>query len=179
MEMDTLRLLPLRPDREEDIAAYRAEFLPGRPCVTDDPRRIPGLDHLEDFPTVSALLEWGGTMAGKVSWFLCVREKDGMPVGCLCLRHRLEYDDDDPEFCSHIGYSVRPSQRGKGYGREQLRLGLREAEALGLRRVRVLCVADNTASRRVILANGGVYRDTLHGEISGLDVLRYDIFPGR
>lgn len=173
--MDKLHLLPIRPELAGALAAYRAEFLPGRPRVTHDPDRVPGLDHLEDFPSVSEWLRWCAAMKGKISWFAAMRESGRAPVGCLCLRHKLEFDDDDPEFCSHIGYSIRPSERGKGYGKEQLRLGLREAKALGLERVRIICRDTNTASKGVILANGGVYVDTIRGEESGMNVERFDI----
>lgn len=173
--MEQIRLV--RPTLADTaaIAAYRAEFLPGRMQVTADPDRIPGLDHLEEYPSVADWLRWCGTMRDKTSWFLSVRCGDQQLVGCLCLRHRLEYDDDDPEFASHIGYSVRPSLQGRGYGREQLRLALQEAGKLGLSSVRLICRDINTASSRVILANGGRLVDTLHGEQSGLTVCRYDI----
>lgn len=173
--MDTLRLVPLCPGMEQAVAAYRAEFPLDRPQVTYDPEHIPGLDRLEDFASAEDWLNWCGSMAGKVSWFMAVKESDGAAVGCLCLRHKPEYDDDDPEFRSHIGYSVRPSERGKGYGRALLRLGLREARALGLASVRLVCRDTNAASRHVILQNGGVYIDTIHGEESGMNVERYDI----
>jgi predicted acetyltransferase len=42
--------------------------------------------------------------------------------------------------------------------------GLAECARLGLSRVLLTCAPDNTASRRVILANGGVSDGTVRGE---------------
>ena len=160
----------------EKIAEYRAEFPAERMQVTCDPDRIPGLDCLEAYEHIPDWLRFCESMKGKISWYMTVRESDGKIVGFLCLRHQLEYDDDDPEFCSHIGYSIRPSERGKGYAKEQLRLGLEKAKAAGLKKVRLICRDVNIGSIKTILANGGVYIDTIHGEESGLNVNRYDIF---
>lgn len=168
-------LIPPAAAYAEKIADYRAEFPVERMQATYVPERIPGMDCLEDCHSVEDWLRFCESMAGKISWYMAVRESDGRIVGFLCFRHRLEYDDDDPEFCSHIGYSIRPSERGKGYAKEQLRLGLEKARELGLEKVRLICRDINTASNKTILANGGVYVDTLHGEESGLTVNRYDI----
>ena len=83
----------------------------------------------------------------------------GLPLGFLALRLSL----NDKLFVEggHIGYSIRPSQRGKGYGKEQLRLGLAEARKQGLERVLITCDEDNEASRRTILSAGGVYENTI------------------
>ncbi len=173
--MEELRLVPVFPALTEKIVAYRAAFPRDRERVTVDPDRIPGLDYLEEYTDIPSWLRFCETMRDKITWYAAIRRQDGKMVGALCLRHRLEYDDDDPDFASHIGYSVRPDERRKGYAKEQLRLALQEAKALGLSKVRLICRDSNTGSVKTILANGGVYLDTLHGEESGLTVNRYDI----
>ena len=161
--------------RAGDIAAYRDEFPAERLRVTLDPERIPGLDYLEDYDSVPEWLAFCASMRGRITWYMALRPADGRLVGFSCLRHRLEYDDDDLDFASHIGYSIRPSERRRGYAREQLRLLLQKAGALGIDPVRVVCRDVNEGSRRTILANGGEYVDSLHGEESGLTICRYDI----
>ncbi|MBE5796062.1 MAG: GNAT family N-acetyltransferase [Clostridiales bacterium] len=173
--MDDIRLVRVSEVYADQIAAYRDAFPADRPRVTASAERIPGLDHLEGFPSVHAWLAFCRSMAGKISWFLAFREVDGRLVGCSVLRHALAYDDDDAEFASHIGYSVRPDERRRGYAKELLRLTLAEADKLGLDRVRLVCVDTNTGSRKAILANGGVYLDSIRGEESSFVVQRYDI----
>ena len=55
----------------------------------------------------------------------------------------------------HFGYSVRPTQRNKGYGKIMLRLLLERAKTMGLTRVLLTCDKTNAASARVIQGNGG------------------------
>ena len=175
MSRQEIRLVRVSPAYAEKIADYRAEFPAGRMRVTLNPDAIPGLDRLEEFDSVAQWLRHCESMEGKIDWFLSVRGADERVVGAAVLRRRLEYDDDDPEFCSHIGYSIRPNERRKGYAREQLRLVLEKAKEAGLPSVRLICRAENTGSVKTILANGGVWLDTIHGEESGLNVNRYDI----
>lgn len=56
----------------------------------------------------------------------------------------------------NIGYVVRPSARRQGAATQMLKLLLREASQIGLKRVLLTCDADNEASRRTIELNGGV-----------------------
>ena len=82
-------------------------------------------------------------------------------VGSLAIRHRLT--DHLLTTGGHIGYSVRPSARRRGVATEALRQALPHAAALGIDPALLTCDADNEASRRTILANGGVYEDTRDG----------------
>lgn len=159
----------------EAIADYRAAFPADRARVTLEPERIPGLDHLEEFPDAAAWLTFTQTMAGKITWYALRRAGEERILGMLCLRHRLEYDDDEGDFASHVGYSVRPDARRRGCASAMLTLLLPEAHRAGIDVLRLICMADNIASRRTIGRCGGIYRDTLTGEESGLTVCRYDL----
>jgi predicted acetyltransferase len=91
-----------------------------------------------------------GYVPASTYWLVC----GGRVIGTCNLRHRLTEALRD--FGGHIGYSVRPSERRKGYGTRMLKLALEEARLLGVRRALVTCAADNIASARVIENNGGV-----------------------
>lgn len=173
--MNELRLIRIDLSSARQVEEYCASFAHNRERVTYSADRIPGLDHLEEYESVSDWLRFCQSMEGKISWYLSVREPDGKIVGALCLRHSLEYDDDDPEFASHIGYSIRPDERGKGYAVKQLKLGLNCARSVGLKSVRLVCLNTNKPSMRTILSAGGVYVDSLFGEESGLTINRYDV----
>ena len=170
-----LKLVKPSAEYTKQIAEYRAEFPVDRERVTYNPSRIPGMDYLENYDNVLDWLAFYESMAEKLTWHMSVRESDSRLVGFVVFRHKLEYDDDDIEFASNFGYSIRPSERGKGYAKEQLRLGLQNAIAFGLDKVRIICRDINIGSTKTILANGGIYVDTIHGEESGLNVNRYDI----
>ena len=83
-------------------------------------------------------------------WLLSDQE---VLLGEIHIRHRLTPALE--VFGGHIGYMIRPSERGKGYGTMMLALGLEKALSLGLRRVLVTCDPANAASARVIQKNGG------------------------
>ena len=87
--------------------------------------------------------------------------RDGQAVGFLNLRLRLNnYLLNEG---GHIGYSIRPSERGKGYAKESLRQGLQVAKEKNIHRALVTCSTENPASREVILANGGQFEDVRNG----------------
>jgi len=86
--------------------------------------------------------------------YLAVRTTDGELVGMIDIRHRL--NQYLLRCGGHIGYSVRPSERRKGYAKEMLGLALVICGRLGIDHVLVTCDSHNEASERTILANGGV-----------------------
>jgi predicted acetyltransferase len=75
-------------------------------------------------------------------------------LGTLVIRHHLT--PELAEVGGHIGYHVVPAWRRQGHGTRMLAAGLVQCRRLGLERVLLTCLPENDASRRIILANGGV-----------------------
>ena len=85
----------------------------------------------------------------------------GHALGFLNLRLRL--NEGLLNYAGHIGYSIRPSERGKGYAKETLSQGLQLAKEKNIKKALVTCSVNNPASRAVILANGGIFEDARNG----------------
>jgi predicted acetyltransferase len=87
---------------------------------------------------------------------------DGVPAGYAKLRHYL--NEPLKKIGGHIGYAIRPSQRGKGYAKIILKEMLAKAKELGLEEVLMTCMQENAASKRVTRANAGILHDIEEGE---------------
>jgi predicted acetyltransferase len=108
-----------------------------------------------------------GTVPYSAFWLVAGRRLLGRSTVRHHLTSALECEG------GHVGYDIRPSQRGKGYGTLLLKLTLGEARRLGLRRVYLTCDTDNLGSAKVIEENGGVLRDTAISQMSGKQISRY------
>ena len=82
-------------------------------------------------------------------------------IGAVIIRHRLTAELR--KNGGHIGFHVVPSERRRGHAKQMLAQALDRCRALGLSNVLITCDVGNTASRRVIEANGGVLRGTQEG----------------
>ncbi|KXL52858.1 acetyltransferase (GNAT) family protein [Anaerotignum neopropionicum] len=91
--------------------------------------------------------------------FFAVRKADKKIVGMVDVRHNLEHDFL-ADFGGHIGFSVIPSERNKGYATKMLELGLDYAKTLNLEKVMVGCFSNNLPSIRTIQKCGGVLTET-------------------
>ena len=147
----------------DEIFAYRQEMLDNGDSL-DGCGPLRGADTPEAYVRACFAFENEDTCpAGYVpatQFFACV---DRRIVGMINLRHHIDHPILSV-WGGHIGYSVRPTERGKGYATEMLRRVLEVARARGLAKVLVTCVADNAASEHVILHNGGVYDHTVMTE---------------
>ena len=90
-------------------------------------------------------------------------------VGIIDLRHEL---NDFLKDCGHCGYSVRPSERRKGYATEMLRQLKNVAKDSGMKDLQLAVERSNESSVKTILKNDGVYERTFEFENQPADVYK-------
>ena len=91
------------------------------------------------------------------STYLGVREKDNYIVGMIDIRHYL--NEYLTQVGGNIGYSVRKTQRNKGYAKQMLKLALEKCKELKIKKVLITCNEDNIASEKVILSANAKFED--------------------
>lgn len=160
-------------DYADRIAAYRQEFLDRGDSmdgtgplrrIADPEEYIKACKEYEDPRTVPSHLV-------PATQFLYVRESDGRLVGMIQVRHR--FNEYLATYAGHIGYSVRPGERRKGYAKEMLRAVLPFCRQIGLDKVLITCIDGNIGSEKTIVANGGVYESTVHEPNENVDLKRF------
>jgi predicted acetyltransferase len=102
---------------------------------------------------------------------------DGEFCGSISFRWQPGTTELPPYCLGHIGYSVVPWKRNRGYATRALALLLPEAKSEGLAYVELIADAENLASRRVIERNGGQLIESFRksAEHGGKESLRYRI----
>ena len=177
LSMEQLRLMIPDISLAEEIRAYRADMLKAGSSM-DGCGSLRRHEDPADWLAFNGLLAHPDTVpAGLVpsTQYVCVN-RQGRILGMIQLRHAM--NDYLRLYAGHIGYSVRPDERRKGYAAWMLRAVLEEARARGMERVMVSCLTDNEGSRRTILASGGVYESTVHEPKENVDIQRYWIGLG-
>lgn len=153
------------------IADYRQELLEAD-CTFDGTlslKRMPDMQEYVDYVIDRANpIHETPEQNDLVTLLFCVRKSDSKILGSIQIRH--EMDEFKRLYSGHIGYSVRPSERRKGYATRILKFAVDYCRTLGIKDINISCMTDNEASRRTILANGGKYRDTVHFHSDQLDI---------
>ena len=80
---------------------------------------------------------------------------DGEFAGVIGFRWQPGTVELPPHVLGHIGFSVVPWKRRRGYATRALALLLPDARAVGLPYVELTTVPENIGSQRAIMANGG------------------------
>ncbi len=171
--MEELDLIRPTSEYASQIAEYRQEFLDAGDSM-DGCGPLRRLEDPVEYLKTSKEYEDPATVPPHLvpaTQFFLVRKSDNKLLGMLQVRHR--FNDYLEKYAGHIGYSVRPSERRKGYAKEMLRMALPYCREIGLEKVLITCIDGNIGSEKTILANGGVYESTVHEPNDNVDLKRF------
>ena len=86
--------------------------------------------------------------------YFLIRSTDDRIIGMINIR--LSLNEQLKKHGGHIGYSIRPTERGKGYNKINLYLGLKICQSYGIEKVKLDADKENPASWRTMEALGGI-----------------------
>ncbi len=141
--------------RKDDAIAYINEFLEYGSAING----TGGLNrYLDDYEGWLEKLEADYTRIPDeervpARTFFLVRESDRRIVGMINIR--LALNEKLSRYGGHIGYSIRPTERGRGYNKINLYLALKVCDRYGISSVFMDADLDNPASWRTMEAMGG------------------------
>lgn len=106
--------------------------------------------------------------------YFLIRKNDHKIVGMINIR--LTLNENLKKFGGHIGYSIRPTERGKGYNKINLYLGLKVCKEYGIKVVFMDADKENKASWKTMESLDGVLIREYYDEENAHCVVRdYEI----
>ena len=155
------KIILVKPDLSyaDEIIKYKEESLKESPIINGSA----GLDRFSSieiwFEELKKRSNEDTVPEGLVpsSTYLGVREKDNYIVGMIDIRHYL--NEYLTQVGGNIGYSVRKTERNKGYAKQMLKLALEKCKELKIKKVLITCDEDNIASEKVILSANAKLED--------------------
>ena len=169
---------------ETEISEFKKEYLEAEAKHQTDnsPIALQGCGGLECYSTFDEWMEHLNSYSDRTKfepdfplvegsqWMLADEDKHRV-LGMINLRHYL--NEKLERTSGHIGYSIRPSERQKGYGKLQLEMGLDILRQKGVERALLTCDFDNVASYKTIEACGGRLESIVYVEEFQCDTRRY------
>lgn len=170
----------IKPDifLKDDIYDFRKEMLDSK-SLMDGTGALKSMNDIEEWLLFNHRCEKEETLPEHLvtaDQYMYVRESDNKIVGMIQFRHY--FNEFLEKYGGNIGYSVRPSERRKGYAKRMLADCLNVCKSDGLDKVLITCIKGNEGSKRTILANGGVYENTIYCEPDDIYIERYWIHIG-
>ncbi|WP_374079805.1 GNAT family N-acetyltransferase [Bdellovibrio bacteriovorus] len=131
----------------------------------------PGMSHAEHLLILKNAKDRNKIPANRVPSTMLYGFVDGEIVGRLSIRHEL--NDFLKERGGHVGYSVSPRHRQKGYATEIFKQGLQYCKTLGLSKILVTCSDNNVPSWKIIEKFGGSLENRIFDTEKNEFVRRY------
>lgn len=153
--MDRLELVIPSEKYKEKINDYKDEFIKNG----DSMDGTAGLQNADTFEKwYSALIDNSNEKTVRdglvpATTYLAIRKSDSKLVGMIDIRHKL--NEYLLNFGGNIGYSIRKTERRKGFATEMLKLALEKCKDMKIDKVLITCDKDNIASAKTIINNGG------------------------
>lgn len=149
--------------RKDEAINYVKEFYENNSNLNGDSGLDKYLDNyegwLEFLSKLSNPLTVPSGYCSGYEYFL-IRKNDSKLVGLINLRYNL--NKNLLLHGGHIGYSIKVSERRKGYNKINLYLCLIKARELGLDKVLLTAYDDNIGSVKTILDAGGVLENKIN-----------------
>lgn len=169
-----IRLVRPTEQLKEQAINFRQEFFDNHEMVINGSELLDKTDQYEDWLKAVAANTRIETV--NANWvvtdtFFAVDEKDQI-IGIIDLRHTL---NDFLKNLGNCGYSVRPSERRKGYATEMLRLLVPIATDAGMKELHLSVERDNEASIKTIMRNGGKYERSFEFEGEQADIYKISL----
>lgn len=166
-------LILIRPSKvlEREIMEYRQEYFDFGESQVNGSCGLAYYDNFDEWLNLVLSIEKDKLRNGvHTSTFFSVRKKDNKIIGSIKLHHFLT---PDLENGGHIAYGIRPSERKKGYGKQQLMLILAFARKMKIPKVMIVCDKDNIASAKTAIScNGILINDVIY---KGVEQQHYSI----
>ena len=163
----------IRPTEEhkDEALAFKQEFLDNGEHTINGSELLDQMDSYEDW--LKSVTDNISEETVNPDWvvtdtFFALDEKDSI-VGIIDFRHELNGFLID---FGNTGYSVRPSERRKGYATEMLHQLLDVARNSGLNSLQLSVEKSNEPSVKTIVKNGGVYERSFEFQGEEADVYR-------
>lgn len=151
-----IELMLPNKELEKKIMVFRNSFIAAKENSINGSR---GLHHFEDYDEwikmVKKCEKPGNDILGvQMTLYMAIRKADEKIVGCIELRHAL--NERLKILGGHVGYSVVPEERNKGYASAMLVHVIEIAKSLAMPALMLTCDEENLASARTIIKCGGV-----------------------
>lgn len=175
-ELDELIYVEPSMTYANEIMEYRKEMLEANSSF-DGCFSLKRMEKTEDF--VAHCIEWSNPRRPADEYgawgnvIMAIRKSDGKMVGCFQVHNVLS--ERMERFTGHVGYSVRPSERKKGYATKMLAKAKDFLRSFGFEEIYVSCLPENEASRKTILANGGEFVEQVYLKEDDVDLERYRV----